>query len=173
MQNAIQCKISESLNKLKDTYIHQRIPIDQSFLHFNQLNIIISQCKAVPKDVPISCLPSLSVAKLANHVLDCVNFMPAVCRINNYVFASSVWWLDYTHHLCSVSLLHLLRLAFIINCLGLLNISRYLILSLLLVILLLQLPNVLDQSRRGFHLGLVPFPFLVGSYRGGSHVIGV
>lgn len=155
------------------TYIHQRIPIDQCFLHFNQFNIVISQCKAVPKDISICSLPSLSVAKLANHVLDSVNFMPTVCRIYNDIFASPIWWLDNTHHLCTVSLLSLLGFAFIIYGLWFLNISRYLILLLLFIILLLQLPDILGERGWIFNLSFVSFALLVGSYRGGSHVIGI
>ena len=90
------------------TYVHERVPIDQSFLHFNQLNIVVAKCKPVVKDITIRGLPRLSVAKLADNILDRVNFMPAVSSIDYDVLSTSVGRLYNTYDLSTLR--HLLLL---------------------------------------------------------------
>ena len=90
---------------IHDTYIHQRVPIYQSFLHFYQFNVVVTQSKPVPKYIAISCLSSLSVAILADHILHRVHLVPAVGRIDYDVFATPVRRFNHAHHLGSCALL--------------------------------------------------------------------
>lgn len=87
------------------TYVHEWVTINQSFLHFNQLNIIVTKSKSIPKDVSVSCLSRLSVAILADDVLNCVNLVSTMCCVYHYVFPASIRRFYYTHDLSSSTLL--------------------------------------------------------------------
>lgn len=164
MQNQPRQEIKENV-----TYIHEWVSINQRFLHFNQFNIIVSQCESVPEDVAVGGLSRLSVAKLADDILNSVDFMPAMCRVDDNVLATSIRWFHHTHDLSTRALL----LFPFFDRLGFLIVSIILILLLLLVLLLLisHLARILGKCRRSVILTILPF--LVGSYHGGGHVIGV
>ena len=79
--------------------IHQGVSIYQCSFHLNQLNIAVSKSESIVKNVAISLVSCLSIAILANDVLDCVNFISTVVGIYNNVASASVGRLNNTHDL--------------------------------------------------------------------------
>ena len=79
--------------------IHQWVPIDQSSLHLDQLDITIAQGEPIVEYITVCLITSLSVAILANHILNCVDFVPAVIGVHYNVTPTPVRRLDHTHDL--------------------------------------------------------------------------
>ena len=79
--------------------IHQWVSIDQSSLHLDQLNITVAQGEPIVENIAVCLISRLSVAILANDVLYCVDFVPAVIRIHYNVAPAPIRGLHYTHDL--------------------------------------------------------------------------
>ena len=98
-KKALQATYYDAEDVLLCEVVHQWIPIDQCAFHFNQLYVAISQCESVIENVTIRLIARLSIAILANHVLDCVHLVPAVVSVHNDVAPASVRRLDNAHDL--------------------------------------------------------------------------
>ena len=96
----MQAADNDTEDVLLGKMIHERVSIDQRPLHLNQFNIAVPQCEPVVQYIPISLVASLSIAILANDILDGVYFISAVACVHDDVSSSTVRWLHHTHHLC-------------------------------------------------------------------------
>jgi len=83
--------------------IHQRVAVDERPLHLNQLDVVVAQGQSVVENVAVRLLASLTVAVLADHILNSVDLVTTMVGINDNVSASAVRRLHHRHHLgCSL-----------------------------------------------------------------------
>ena len=111
--------------------IHQWVPIDQCSLHLYQLDITVPKSKSVVKYVAISLVSRLTIAILANDVLDCVNFLSTMIGVYNDVASATVGRLNNAHDLSGTLGGYLLPTLLLCSCL--------LVVILLVVALIVQI----------------------------------
>ena len=100
-EKSLQSTDNDTENVLFCEMIHQRIAINQSSFHLYKFDVTISQGQAIVKDVSISLVTSLPIAILANHILDCVDLVAAVMRVDHDISPTPIRRLNHTHYLCS------------------------------------------------------------------------
>ena len=65
--------------------IHQRITIEKTLSHFDNVKVVVSESHAIPQECSIAWLVCFSVAVLANDVLDSVELTSAVICVHHYL----------------------------------------------------------------------------------------
>ena len=98
-EEALQTTDNDTEDVLLSEVIHQRVAVDERTLHFDQLDIAVSEGNSVVQNVSIRLVARLSVAILANDILHSVDFAPAVVRVHNDVASAAVRRLHDAHDL--------------------------------------------------------------------------
>lgn len=84
----------------KVTYIHKWIPIDHANFVFEVVDVSVSESQAVPNHVAVPALPCFSVAELLHYILNSVELLTTVVRVDDHVLALKFLSLtnDLDHH---------------------------------------------------------------------------
>lgn len=67
--------------------VHERIPVENTLPHLNNVQIVVSQSHTVPENAAFTWLISLSIAILSDHILDRVQLTSAVIGVDDNLLA--------------------------------------------------------------------------------------
>lgn len=79
--------------------IHEGIPVENTFAHFNDIEIVISEGHSIPEDASISRLGGFPITILAYDILNGVQLTPAVIGVNDNLSSPQLGLLVSIHNM--------------------------------------------------------------------------
>jgi len=67
------------------TYIHERVPVNEVLLLFNEVDVVVPEGDSVPEEMALGVGSALTIAVLVDHVLHSVYFGPTIESVNKNV----------------------------------------------------------------------------------------
>ena len=86
-------------NVLLGEMIHQGIPVEDTFTHFYDVKVMVSECHTIPENSAIARLGRFSVSIFANDILHGVKLTTAMIRIHDYLRSAKLRLLAPVHQM--------------------------------------------------------------------------
>lgn len=95
-------------NVLFREMVHKRIPVNHGLSDLDNIDVMVPEREPIPNEIAFRTIISLTIAVLVDHVLDSVNFLPAMIGAHNYVFTFVALGRSHNRDLRNCSLVVLL-----------------------------------------------------------------